>query len=173
LQSKLESYIGQSFAQNRNLGWLIYGDIINSIESVSAPQSAGWVSLTAEGAVLTVRRAEAPSRPTIGQGSKTGTPPIPDRIRVGAAVQSSRAIEKTTPNYPALARQAKVQGSVSLSVILSKAGGVQSVDVISGHPLLIPAAIEAVKQWRYKPTLLNGNPVEVETTVDINFSLAE
>ena len=74
------------------------------------------------------------------------------------------------PNYPPLARQARIQGQVVLQAVISKEGTIQNLQLISGHPMLAPAAIEAVKQWRYKPYLLNGEPVEVDTQVVVNFS---
>ena len=80
---------------------------------------------------------------------------------------------KVTPAYPPLAKQARVTGTVSLAVDIGKDGVVLNVELISGHPLLADAAISAVKQWVYKPTLLNGEPVEVSTMVDINFTLAQ
>jgi TonB family protein len=80
---------------------------------------------------------------------------------------------KVAPAYPPLARQARIQGMVVLKVHISKSGDVEEMQLISGHPLLAPAAIEAVKQWKYKPYLLNGEPVEVETSVTVNFTLPE
>ena len=76
------------------------------------------------------------------------------------------------PAYPPLAKKAGIQGTVTLHTSIGKDGRVVDVQAISGHPLLIPAAVDAVKQWEYKPTLLNGNPVEVLTQVDVNFTLA-
>jgi protein TonB len=75
------------------------------------------------------------------------------------------------PTYPPLARQARVQGKVVLDVDISKEGTIESLRTITGHPMLIPAAIDAVKQWRYKPYLLNAEPVPVQTQVTVNFSL--
>jgi len=73
--------------------------------------------------------------------------------------------------YPDAARDARIQGVVKFTAIIDKDGRVANLQVNSGHPLLIPAAIDAVKQWRYRPTLLNGDPVEVRTDVDVNFTL--
>jgi protein TonB len=78
-----------------------------------------------------------------------------------------------TPAYPSLAKTARIQGHVLLAVIIGTNGSVQEVKLVSGHPLLAAAAMDAVKQWTYKPLLLNGQPVEVETTVDVNFTLME
>ena len=96
----------------------------------------------------------------------------PARIRVSSGVSTGLLIKKVTPNYPALAKQARIQGHVLLQAEISKDGTIQNLQLISGHPMLAPAAIEAVKQWRYKPYLLNGEPVAVETQVDVVFSLS-
>lgn len=79
---------------------------------------------------------------------------------------------KPQPMYPPMARAARIQGAVVLRAIISKAGMIENLEALSGHPLLIPAAIEAVKQWRYRPYVLNGEPVEVETRVTVNFILS-
>ncbi len=99
-------------------------------------------------------------------------PPPPKRIRVGGSVQRANLIRQVRPVYPPLARQARIQGTVKLTAIIAKNGTIQKLEVLSGHPLLIPAALSAVKQWRYRPTLLNGQPVEVVTQVDVNFTLS-
>src|SRR5579863_7410264 len=96
----------------------------------------------------------------------------PQRVRVSSGVQSGLLIRKVPPAYPPLARQARIQGTVILQAQISKDGNIENLQLISGHPMLAPAAIEAVKQWKYKPYLLNGEPVEVETTVQVNFTLA-
>ena len=96
----------------------------------------------------------------------------PQRVRVSQGVSTGLLIRKTQPNYPPLARQARIQGTVILQAEISKSGDIQNLRLISGHPMLAPAAIEAVKQWKYKPYLLNGEPVEVETQVQVNFTLS-
>jgi len=96
----------------------------------------------------------------------------PQRVRVSSGVQSGLLIRKVNPAYPPLARQARIQGVVLLQAQISKDGNIENLQLISGHPMLAPAAIEAVKQWKYKPYLLNGEPVEVETQVQVNFTLA-
>ncbi len=96
----------------------------------------------------------------------------PQRIRVGQNVQAANLIEKHMPVYPVEAKQAGIQGVVRLNIVIGEDGRVKNIELISGHPLLAPAAMEAVKQWVYRPTLLNGNPVEVVTTVNVNFTLA-
>jgi len=96
----------------------------------------------------------------------------PQRVRVSTGVATGLLIKKVTPNYPQLAKQARIQGTVVLTAEISKEGTIQNLQLVSGHPMLAPAAIEAVKQWRYKPYLLNGEPVAVETQVQVNFSLS-
>ena len=95
------------------------------------------------------------------------------RIRVGGNVQAANLIRKVTPQYPPLAKQARVQGTVRFQAIIGKDGTIQNLQLMSGHPLLVPAATDAVKQWLYKPTLLNGEPVEVVTQIDVNFTLSQ
>src|SRR5712675_1697442 len=96
----------------------------------------------------------------------------PQRVRVSSGVSQGLLIKRVQPNYPPLARQARIQGTVVLQAEISKEGTIQNLQLISGHPMLAPAAIEAVKQWRYKPYLLNGEPVAVDTQVQVNFTLS-
>ena len=96
----------------------------------------------------------------------------PQRVRVSQGVSQGLLIRKVQPNYPPLARQARIQGNVVLTAEISKDGSIENLRLVSGHPMLAPAAIEAVKQWKYKPYFLNGEPVEVETQVTVIFSLS-
>ena len=96
----------------------------------------------------------------------------PTRVRVSQGVSQGLLIHKVQPTYPPLARQARVQGTVVLTAVIGKDGSIQNLRVLSGHPMLTGSALEAVKQWRYKPYYLNGEPVEVETTVNVNFTLS-
>ena len=93
------------------------------------------------------------------------------RIRVGENVQKGNLLNSVNPEYPALAKQARIQGRVLFDVIVGTDGHVTRLSVVSGHPLLIPAAQDAVKQNVYRPTMLNGNIVEVQTQVDVDFRL--
>jgi TonB family protein len=100
------------------------------------------------------------------------TPPAvesPQRIRVGENVQAANLIQKTPPEYPEAARNAGIAGDVRFSILIGRDGVIQNVRLVSGHPLLVEAARQAVETWRYKPALLNGSPVEVETTVTVTF----
>jgi protein TonB len=96
----------------------------------------------------------------------------PQRVRVSAGVTEGLLIHKVQPNYPPLARSARIQGQVVLQAVIGKDGTIQNLHAVSGHPMLTPAAIDAVKQWRYKPYFLNGEPVEVDTQITVNFTLA-
>jgi len=96
----------------------------------------------------------------------------PQRVRVSQGVSQGLLIHQVKPTYPPLARQARIQGTVVLQAVIGKDGNIQNLKVVSGHPMLAPAALEAVKQWKYKPYYLNGEPVEVDTTINVNFTLA-
>jgi protein TonB len=97
--------------------------------------------------------------------------PQPEIVRIGGQVAAAKLISQPKPIYPPIARQAHIQGIVRLEAVISRDGAIENLTVIGGHPLLIPAALDAVRKWRYQPTLLNGAPVEVITTVDVNFTL--
>jgi periplasmic protein TonB len=96
----------------------------------------------------------------------------PQRVRVSQGVSAGLLVRKVTPTYPPLARQARIQGQVVLRAVISKDGSIEGLTLVSGHPMLVQSALEAVKQWKYKPYLLNGEPVEVDTEVMVNFTLA-
>ena len=95
----------------------------------------------------------------------------PRRVRVGGSVQHAILIRQVRPRYPPLALQARIQGAVILEAIISQQGLVKNLRVISGHPLLITRAVEAVRRWRYQPTVLNGVPVEVVTRITVRFNM--
>jgi protein TonB len=98
-------------------------------------------------------------------------PPPPIRVRKGGEVQQANLIYAPRPAYPVLAKSSRIQGGVVMDAIISRDGTVDNLVVKSGHPLLIQVAMDAVRQWRYRPTLLNGEPVEVITTITVNFTL--
>jgi TonB family protein len=100
------------------------------------------------------------------------TTPKPQRIRIGGNVQGAKLITKVQPTYPPAAIAARVQGNVVLHAVIGLDGSVKTLQVISGDPLLTQAATDAVEQWKYVPTLLNGDPVEVDTTITVKFTLA-
>jgi protein TonB len=97
---------------------------------------------------------------------------VPQKVRVSSGVAQGNLIHNVKPPYPPLARQARVQGMVVIQAVIGKDGTIQNLRVVSGHPMLAQAALEAVKQWRYKPYYLNGEPVDVDTTINVNFTLS-
>lgn len=107
----------------------------------------------------------------VGTAPPPPKPKLTGPLRVGGNVQAARIINRIQPVYPPLARQTRISGTVRLHAIIGKDGTIQQLEVMSGHPLLQQAALDAVRQWRYQPTLLNGDPVEVDTTIDVIFSL--
>jgi TonB family protein len=120
--------------------------------------------------------------PAAGVHSVTGSAPAPSasadatppaRIRVGGGVMQAKLVSQPIPTYPPEAKEARIQGVVKLNATIAKDGTIQHLEVMSGHPMLVQAALDAVKQWVYQPTLLNGQPVEVMTEVDVNFTLAQ
>jgi TonB family protein len=92
-------------------------------------------------------------------------------VHLGAAVAEANLIQRVDPQYPALALNARVQGTVEFNVVIGENGAIKNLQLVRGHPLLVNSAKEAVLQWKYRPTLLNGNPVSVETSVRVNFTL--
>jgi protein TonB len=97
-------------------------------------------------------------------------PAVTQHLRI-SQIMEGNLIRRVQPDYPSLARQARIQGPVVLRALISRDGRIENLQVINGHPMLAPAAIEAVRQWRYRPYMLNGEPVEVETQITVNFTL--
>jgi periplasmic protein TonB len=94
-------------------------------------------------------------------------------VEVGGKVQEAKLIKRVMPVYPSLARQARISGTVHLMAVIAKDGTIQDLRVLSGHPLLIATAVNAVRQWVYRPTLLNEQPVEVMAPIDVIFTLSQ
>lgn len=103
----------------------------------------------------------------------TGDQQTAQRIRVGSDITQNNLIRKVQPLYPDLAKQARIQGVVRFTAAIGKDGRILNLTLISGHPLLLESARQAVSQWEYKPVLLNGEPVEVVTTIDVSFTLSQ
>lgn len=109
----------------------------------------------------------------IGDSNVALPPPAPTVHHPPTShMMEGNLIYRVQPEYPALARQVRVQGLVVLRAVISRDGAIENLQVVSGHPLLIPSALNAVRQWRYRPYVLNGEPVEVETEVKVNFILS-
>jgi len=123
----------------------------------------------------------------VGELTETGRTPLfvePPRIaqpvqqekrpvKLSEGVVEAQLISRIEPHYPSIALQTKTEGTVRLQAIINRDGRITSLDVLSGHPFLVKAALDAVRQWRYRPTLLNGEPVEVETSITVIFRLRE
>jgi len=113
---------------------------------------------------------------SVGTGTRAIMPVAPvapvHTIRL-SHISEGNLVKKVLPTYPPLARTARIQGTVELQAIISKEGTIENLRLLSGHPMLSAAAIEAVRQWRYRPYILNNEPVEVETQITVNFFLSE
>jgi protein TonB len=106
-------------------------------------------------------------------GSSAPPPKVatPQKLRVSQGVAEGNLTHRVEPQYPQMAKVAHIQGDVLLAATISKSGAIENLHAVSGHPILVQAAMEAVKQWKYKPYLLNGEAVEVETTVKVSFHM--
>lgn len=130
------------------------------------------ISITPELPALPMGQAVLPALAAAPR--KPEVKPVPDApVRVGGDVQSAKLLKRVVPLYPQMARQARVSGTVHLLGIIARDGAVQRLQVLSGHPLLRQAALDAVSQWVYRPTILNGQPVEVEAPIDVIFNLSQ
>ncbi|HET8547370.1 MAG TPA: M56 family metallopeptidase [Bryobacteraceae bacterium] len=158
LEPKLRPFEGQALTS----------DVTRRIlETVASVTPAARVRIADDGKVL-VAQTDEPVMRVESAGPLAGTS---RQVRIGGAVQATKLTNYTSPEYPPLARQARIQGTVRFNVVINKDGTVASMTLAGGHPLLVPAAQESVRQYIYQPTLLNGEPVEVVTTVDVNFIL--
>jgi protein TonB len=147
---------------------------VKIIKEEEAPPDMGGVSGGVPGGVSGGSMGGVMGGVIGGVGTAAPPPPkvTPKRVSVGGNVQAARLVNRVQPVYPPLARQTRISGTVKLHAIIGKNGAVEQLQVLSGHPLLVQSALDAVKQWRYQPTLLNGDPVEVDTEIDVIFSLA-
>ena len=118
-----------------------------------------------------VVRQPPPPPPPPKQVVKEAAPTKPTRIHTSSGVQAAKLVKRVMPIYPPLAKQARISGTVKLMGVISRDGRIMNLQVLSGHPLLVPAAVDAVRQWVYQPTLLSGEAVEVLAPIDVNFTL--
>jgi protein TonB len=135
----------------------------------------GGVSGGAVGGILGGILGSVPSAapPPKKVEEKKAPPPRPSIIPVGGRVQNAKLMRHPDPIYPQIAKSARISGTVELSAIIGEDGKIQQLTVVTGHPLLRQAALDAVKQWVYQPTLLNEQPVKVSTTIDVIFTLSQ
>jgi TonB family protein len=139
--------------------------IVDAPPAVDASPAAPISLIYAPVPRVTLPPPPAPAVPAL-------TPANP-RIRVDGNLQAAKLVKQVAPVYPPLAKTARVQGAVRFQAIIGKDGVIRNLDVIGGPPLLQPAAIDAVRQWTYRPTLLNGQAVEVSTTIEVLFTLGQ
>jgi protein TonB len=143
---------------------------IKMIKEEEAPASTGGVLGGVEGGVPGGQAGGVlGSILSVSNHSTAPTVATPKRLRVSSGISEGMLTHRVEPTYPTIALRAHIQGQVLLSAIISKEGAIENLKLISGHPMLVPAAIEAVKQWHYRPYILNGEGLEVETTVTVNF----
>lgn len=147
---------------------------IKAVNVLFAPPNlgvAGSVGSTGGGGLVdAILHTSAPPQPAAPVVPKPALGPS-GPVHIGGQVQEAKLIHKVIPTYPALAKQARISGVVHLLGIIGKDGAIENLQVISGHPLLVRAALDAVRQWVYRPTLLNGQPVEVIAPIEISFIL--
>ncbi len=153
----------REFDEHLNVGTAAMqnGELTISIQAPGSDSFYGGVGGNVTGGTV----ASVPSLPPPADGGK--------RITIGGNVQQTKLISQPKPVYPPLAKQARISGVVHLAAVIGKDGSVINLAVISGHPLLVPSALEAVRQWVYHTTLLNGEPVEVMTQIDVNYTLSD
>lgn len=142
------------------------GDIgvMGGMEGANGPGNGAINTLVGSSAV-------APPPPPPPVEKKAPQPAPLKRIRVSEGVQQGKLTSGPRPVYPVLARQARIEGTVRLEAVISREGTILNLRAVSGHPLLIPAALAAVQQWVFQPTSLNGDPVEVATEIEVHFTL--
>jgi len=145
---------------------------IGTLIEDSAPQDSAPCSVCVPGGTGSLA-SNNPIFGSLGTAVPVVAPPPPTaRPPRISHMMEGNLIYRVQPIYPPLARSARIQGQVLLRAIISRTGMIENLQALSGHPMLIPAALDAVRQWRYRPYFLNGDPVEVETQVTVNFSLS-
>jgi protein TonB len=138
--------------------------LIPGLQSATGPASD---TILGAGQLYSIQQTPPPPPPVDKSKPRTTL------VRIATGVAEANLIRKVMPIYPPLAKSARVQGTVEFTAIISKEGNIENLRLVRGHPLLVKAAEEAVLQWRYRPTLLNGQPVEVVTDIIVNFTLSQ
>lgn len=140
-------------------------------EGIGVPGGLGDASGTGNPVIDSVATYRPPPPPPPAVSKPPAQAAAVTRIKVGGLIQEGRLIFGPPPVYPPLAKAARVSGVVRLQAVIAVDGSIMDLHTLSGHPLLVPAAIAAVKQWRFRPTHLNGDPVEVATEIEVRFVL--
>lgn len=143
-----------------------------TMQVAMAPHIPGDPNIGVPGAVIPTQNVAPLAAPPPAPERKPD-PPAMKPIRVGGEVMEAKIVRRVMPAYPPLARQARIQGTVKLVGVIARDGHIINLQVEAGHPLLVAAAVDAVRQWLYKPTLLNGEPVEVIAPIDVKFTLSQ
>jgi TonB family protein len=172
LQQRLAKYVNAPFTNS------LMSQIRNDLSDLSGGQRgpASWTWRTDAPGSFSLMIGQPPETPAVTQAVQSAPQPAfpsdgVNQIRVGAGVQAHKATRTVPPVYPPLAQQARIQGIVRFNVQIARDGTVKTMQLVSGHPMLVEAAKQALAQYEYAPTLLNGEPVQVVTTVDVNFTL--
>jgi len=176
-QKVIQKPVVKQFIANQLMAPKVIPKTINKIEEAAPPPDAGV------GVVGGTGEAGGAAGGVLGGvlGGVPGAPPPPPPPkpkalgpqRIGGNVMAANLIRKVEPVYPPLAKSARVQGTVEFTAVISKEGNIENLQLVRGHPLLVNAAKEAVLQWKYKPTQLNGQPVQVITDIIVNFTLSQ
>ena len=166
VQAKAENLMSEFRAPSR------IPTAIKQVNEAAIPPSMGvqgmeGLSSVIPGGIGSVINDMGTRQPTVAR------PKAPDSLKVSWGVMAGNLLVKTLPQYPAIPKAARIQGTVVLQATISKSGSIENLRAISGPPMLQQAAMDAVRSWRYKPYLLNGEPVEVETTINVVFHLGE
>ena len=167
LQIGMDDNVLANLVTKRGIGFEPFDDYLQVYKLAGAPESVLRAIRQAATSGPTVAATELSPKETTATGGAAGR-----LIRVSGATSEARLIYQPKPPYPPLAKAARIQGVVRLAALIGTDGTIEEMKVISGHPLLIKSSMEAVAQWRYRPWLLNGAPVEVATEIDVNYSLS-
>ena len=176
LMDKLQPLVGKPVAQEtmdlaRQTARSVDGHLL--VRSMATSKTGSTLVVSAPAAATPMTDGSAAPPVPVERMVPDVTAGAPSQIRVGGDVSQNNLSVKVNPVYPPMAKQARVQGTIRFEVVIAKDGTIRNLHLVSGPPLLVQSAIEAVRQWVYKPTLLNGNPVEVITTIDVNYTLSE
>ncbi|HYN84746.1 MAG TPA: energy transducer TonB [Pyrinomonadaceae bacterium] len=149
----------------------LFGLAASALWGMLTPSSPARTTEHTEVRVVIVRPGEATAHGNYGWGEPGNKPPAPDARLVSGGILNGKAVSKPAPAYPTIAKQARAQGTVVVSVVVGEHGEVVSAEPVKGHPLLRQAAAEAVRRWKFPPTMLSGRPVKVAGSVTVNFAL--
>lgn len=164
-----ESETIRASADGKATTCLSSGETVQVTKTVLATSS---VDVSASPAASAPQRQAIRAVPATAGSMPQASSNRPERIRVSQGVTQGMILSKVQPVYPPEARAARVQGTVMMHAVIGKDGSIVQLELVSGDSLLAPAAMDAVRQWKYRPYILNGNPVEVETQMTVNFTLS-